>query len=388
MGQRKLVCGGLLIAEAGVPPLKNGAVLTEGGTVAAVGMKDELLAAAGGAEVVECGGAALIPGLVDCHNHLSLDVTLDNYLFRMNDSESELTLRAVQTLAVDLRSGMTTSRCMGDRHFIDVACRKAIDEGRLAGPRLVVATRGIRASHGHGFVGLPFDGAEAWRCAIRENLKNGADLIKFYATGTVRTGERITCFPSREEVMTLAEEARRAGVKTAVHCIGGPGFALCLEAGIDSIEHGYYLTDGEIAMLKQAHAWLVLTPGEFLADKPTLDAQRREAFRRGREEVKERLAAIVASGVKYAVGTDGAHGRLAHELEYIVAAGAKPAEALRAATLHGAMVCGLERRVGSLAPGKAADIVALAGNPLEDIRAVAQVRMVMKAGEIVYGGTA
>ncbi len=388
MGQRKLVCGGLLIDEAGSPPLKNGAVLTEDGLIAAVGTKVELLAAAGDAQIVDCGDSVLIPGLVDCHNHLSLDVTLDNYLFRMNDSEGELTLRAVKTLAADLRSGVTTSRCMGDRHFIDVACRKAIEEGRLAGPRLVVATRGIRASHGHGFVGLPFDGVEAWRCAVRENLKNGADLIKFYATGTVRNGERIACFPSREEVMMLAEEARRAGVRTAVHCIGGPGFTLCLEAGIDSIEHGYYLTDAEIDLLKQTKSWLVLTPGEFLADKPTLDAPRREAFRRGREEVRERLAAIVASGVKYAVGTDGAHGRLAHELEYIVAAGAKPAEALRAATLHGAMVCGLEQRVGSLAPGKAADIVAVAGNPLEDIRAVAQVRMVMKAGVIAYGGTA
>lgn len=388
MGQRKLVCGGLLIAEAGAPPLRNGAVLTEDGLIAAVGTKAELLAAADDAQMVDCGDSVLIPGLVDCHNHLSLDVTLDNYLFRMNDSEGELALRAVKTLAADLCSGVTTSRCMGDRHFIDVACRKAIEEGRLAGPRLVVATRGIRASHGHGFVGLPFDGAEVWRCAVRENLKNGAELIKFYATGTVRSGESITCFPSREEVMTLAEEARRAGVKTAVHCIGGPGFALCLEAGVDSIEHGYYLTDAEIGLLKRAKAWLVLTPGEFLADKPTLDAQRREAFRRGREEVKERLAAIVASGVKYAVGTDGAHGGLAHELEYIVAAGAKPAEALRAATLHGAMVCGLERRVGSLAPGKAADIVAVAGNPLEDIRAVAQVRLVMKAGEIAYGGLA
>jgi len=272
---------------------------------------------------------------------------------------------------------------MGDRFFLDVVCRQAVAEGRLTGPRLVVATRGIRASHGHGFVGLPFDGVEAIRSAVRENLKAGADLIKFYVTGTLRDKEFIPCFLSPEEIAVIADEAKRAGVKTAVHCIGGRGLEYCLKAGIDSIEHGYFLTDREIDMLLKSPAWLVLTPGEFLADKPTLAPERREAFRRQRDEVKARLAAIISSGVRYAVGTDGAHGQLAKELEYIVAAGATPAQALKAATLHGAMVCGLEDKIGTLAAGKYADMVALAGDPLADIRAVGQVRMVFKAGELV-----
>ena len=142
-------------------------------------------------EVIECRGQTLLPGLIDCHNHLSLDPALDNYLLRMNDSIPELTIRAVQTMAVDLASGVTTSRCLGDKGFLDIACKKAVAAGKLAGPRLLVATRGVRTLHGHGFVGYPFSGIESIRQAVRENLSAGADLIKIYITGTLRGSKGI-----------------------------------------------------------------------------------------------------------------------------------------------------------------------------------------------------
>ena len=120
---------------------------------------------------MDCTGQTLLPGLIDCHNHLSLDPTLDNYLLRMTDSIPELTLRALKTMAVDLHAGVTTSRCMGDKGFLDIECRKAVAIGTIIGPRLIVATRGIRAPHGHGYVGYPFSGVDAVRQAVRRILR-------------------------------------------------------------------------------------------------------------------------------------------------------------------------------------------------------------------------
>ncbi|UCD82860.1 MAG: amidohydrolase family protein, partial [Desulfobacterales bacterium] len=175
------------------------AVLIRNGRIEAAGLEAERREADAD-EVIECQGQTLLPGLIDCHNHLSLDPTLDNYLFRMKDPIPELTIRAVQTMAVDLASGVTTSRCLGDKGFLDLECKKAVAGGKLAGPRLLVATRGIRAPHGHGFVGYPFCGVENIRLAVRENLAAGADLIKIYITGTLRSGKGLPHYFSRDEI--------------------------------------------------------------------------------------------------------------------------------------------------------------------------------------------
>jgi imidazolonepropionase-like amidohydrolase len=380
-----LIRGGRLIDGTGGPAVEPAFLLTAGGVIEAVGA-EAAARAAEASEVWDCSDQTLLPGLIDCHNHLSLDPTLDNYLHRMNDPLPELTLRAVNSMKVDLMAGVTTSRCLGDKGFLDIACRKASAAGTLPGPRLLVATRGIRAPHGHGFVGYPFGGVEQIRSAVRENLQAGADLIKVYITGTLRDPEgQIPHFYSREEIQAAVDEARRAGVPTATHCIGGPGLKLALEAGIDVIEHGYFITDEEIALLKQYDRWLVMTPSIFFTDARirTLPPDLIDGHLQQRDEVRQRLSAAIQAGIRYAVGTDGMHASLAREIAYLVELGAAPAAALQAATADAARVCGLADRTGTLQKGKWADCIGVEGNPLEDPGALDRVRTVIMEGRLV-----
>ncbi len=362
------------------------AVLIRNGRIEAAGPEAEGQATDAD-EVIACEGQTLLPGLIDCHNHLSLDPTLDNYLFRMNDPIPELTIRAVRTMAVDLASGVTTSRCLGDKGFLDMDCKKAVASGKLAGPRLLVATRGIRAPHGHGFVGYPFCGVENIRQAVRENLSAGADLIKIYITGTLRSANGLSHYYSREEIQTLVDEAHRVGVPVATHCIGGPGLKLAVDTGIDVIEHGYYITDEEIELLIQSKRWLVMTPSIFFTDAriQTLPPDLIEGHLQQRGEVQQRLTAAIQAGVQFAAGTDGMHGGLAREVQYLTQFGASKFEALQAATLNAARVCGMEDRIGTIEKGKFADIIGVEGNPLEDISALQRVRTVMQEGVLVKG---
>ena len=362
------------------------AVLITNGRIEAAGREAELREAEAD-ETIECKGQTLLPGLIDCHNHLSLDPTLENYLFRMNDSIPELTIRAVQTMAVDLASGVTTARCLGDKGFLDVVCKKALAEGKLAGPRLLVATRGIRAPHGHGFVGYPFCGVEDIRKAVRENLAAGADLIKIYITGTLRSSQGLPHYFSRDEIQTLVDEAHRVGVPVATHCIGGPGLNLAVDTGIDVIEHGYFISDEQIDLMIQARRWLVMTPSIFFTDAriQTLPANLVEGHLQQRNEVQQRLTAAIRAGVKIAAGTDGMHGGLAREVQYLTQFGASPFEALASVTANAAKVCGLEDRIGTIEKGKLADIIGVEGNPLDDVCALQRVKTVMQAGVLAKG---
>jgi imidazolonepropionase-like amidohydrolase len=380
-----LIKGRLVIDGTGNPPIERGAILVEEERILKVG-KEKGFEGREDLHVLDCGGQTLLPGLIDCHNHLSLDPRLENYLYRMNDPIPTLTLKACETLRIDLRSGVTTSRCLGDKGFLDVECKKAVEEDRVEGPRLLVATRGIRALHGHGFVGYPFSGVDQIRTVVRENLAAGADLIKIYITGTLRGSQGFPSYFSKEEIVTAVDEAHRVGVPVATHCIGGIGLEWALEAGIDVIEHGYFMTDREIDLLIQSDRWLVMTPSIFFADERirTLPPHLIEGHLRQREEVGQRMRAAIQAGVKIAVGTDGMHGGLAQEIQYLVDSGAAPSQALMAATVHASRVCGLEDSIGTLQPGKEADIIGVKGNPLEDIGALRRVETVISRGRIRY----
>lgn len=383
--RQTLIRGGLLIDGTGKPALDKGAILIEGGRILSVG-KEEEIRKNDDIQVVDCTGQTLLPGLIDCHNHLSLDPRLENYLYRMADPIPALSLRACETMQIDLQSGVTTSRCLGDKGFLDVECKKAVSADRIEGPRLLIATRGIRVSHGHGFVGYPFDGVDQMRAAVRENLMRGADVIKFYATGTLKGKRGITSFISKEEIEVIVEEAHRVGVSTAVHCIGGIGLRWCIEAGVDSIEHGYFISDEEIDLLAKSESWLVLTPSIFLTDARirTLPPELIEGHYQERELAAERMTAAIKGGVKYAVGTDGMHGGLAQEIKYLTQMGASEGDVLTAATRDAAKVCGLEKEIGTLEPGKLADIIGVEGNPLEDITSIGRIRTVILNGKIKH----
>ena len=381
---KTLIRGGLVIDGTGGPPIDKGVILIEGQRIIGVG-KEGAFREKADAHVLDCSDQTLLPGLIDCHNHLSLDPTLENYLYRMNDSIPELTLRATATMALDLQSGVTTSRYLGDKGFLDVECKKAVNSGLVPGPRLLIATRGIRAFHGHGFVGYPFGGVEQIRTAVRENLSAGADLIKIYITGTLRDPKGIPSYFSKEEIQTAVDEAHRVGIPVATHCIGGVGLEWALETGIDTIEHGYFLTDKEIDLLAKSESWLVMTPSIFFTEARirTLPPHLIEGHLQHRDEVGQRMKAVVKAGVKFAVGTDGMHGGLAQEIQYLVDFGVTTSQALMAATRHAARVCRLEASIGTLEPGKFGDIIGVEGNPLKDIGALKTVKTVISCGKII-----
>jgi imidazolonepropionase-like amidohydrolase len=379
---RLLVRGKLLITHEFVPSIEPATVLIEDGKIVALGHEAESRAEQV-EQVVSCEDQTFLPGLIDCHNHLSLDPTIENYLYRMNDSIPELTIRATLTMPVDLRSGVTTSRCLGDKGFLDIACKKAVNSGMIAGPRLLVATRGIRAPHGHGFVGYPFSGVEQIRDAVRENCAAGADLIKIYITGTLRSPSGIHSYYSREEIQVAVDEAHRAGIPVAAHCIGGIGFKQALEAGIDVIEHGYFIGEEEIELLHRSGKWLVMTPSIFFTDAriQTLPPDLIDGHYKQRNEVAECMTAAIKAGIKYAVGTDGMHSGMAQEIKYLTDFGATPADALKAATIQAAKVCRMEDSIGTLEPGKSADLIGIEGSPLEDIEALKRVKTVIFRGK-------
>ena len=268
----------------------------------------------------------------------------------MNDPLPALVIRAVKNLRADHLAGVTTMRCPGDKEFLDLECRKAIASGYLKGPRLVLAGKGIRSSAGHGFVGYPYDGPERIRSAVRENLSQGADMVKFYVTGTLPKEGGAQCFFSQAEIVLIAEEARRAGRKSAVHCIGGVGFDWCLDAGVDVIEHGYFLSDRQIERLDNSVSQLVLTPSFYMSEKRmrALPGPLVEPHLKAADQAKEAMKALVGSGVSYGLGTDGVHGpgNMAAEIACLLELGATPQGALAAATTGGAAICELEEVTG------------------------------------------
>ena len=377
--KKMLYCGDVVLTGQDLKILEQGAVLVEGGRITAVDRQ----AAFAGLDADICRCPALLPGFIDCHGHLALDAEIENWPARVADPESEHVLRAMSTMRKDLYAGVTTARCLGDKHFIDVACQRAQREGILEGPRLIIATRGIKASHAHGYVGYAIDGVEPRRIAVRENIKAGADFLKLYITDTVWT-PTLACYPSRDEIAVVIDEAHRVGKPVAAHCIGGPGFDLCLELGLDIFEHGYFMTAEQIDRIIDADRWLDITPTPILSDYygTKCGAVQAEKFRNSREQLVKSMRMTIAKGAKYAVGSDGLHGMLANDMAYLVEFGASPLESLRAATIQGARLCGLEVETGSLEVGKCADIVGLGSNPVQNIRAAADVRLVVQGGKI------
>jgi imidazolonepropionase-like amidohydrolase len=371
-----------ILDGTGKPPLRNGVILIEGDRIRQIGPQTQTQIPPD-ATVIDVGNETVLPGLIDCHNHLSLTPRLKDYLLRMTDPEGELLIRAVSNLRVDLKAGVTTSRYLGEKNFLDIICRNAVETGVIPGPRIYTATRGLRSSTGHGYTGTPMNGPEAIRRAIWENFQNGADFIKIFVTDTIKVNGQIGHYYSREEIQTAVEEAHRAGKKICAHAIGGEGLRNCLELGIDCIEHGYFLEDAALDLMVKKGVWLVITSNLFYHEgrirtlhNPTLI----EGFRRGNDEMRIHMEKVIRNGVRYALGTDALHGGLAVEMEFLTQLGASPMEAILAVTRNGAEICGISSETGTLEVGKWADIISVKGDPLEDIRTTNRVGLIMKGG--------
>jgi imidazolonepropionase-like amidohydrolase len=368
-------------------PIKDGMVIVDGGQIAAVRPYDES-AVPGDAEVIHREGEFLMPGFIDAHTHITINPGKGNQIGQLHDPIEIQTMRGVGNLRDMLDSGVTTARIMGEERWLDVTFKEQISKGNVAGPNLIVSTRPISQSNGHGRALSAFDGPDEIRKGSRENLYAGAEFLKMFITGGVsstRGGGLLKASYSAEEVRACVEEADRAGTYVAAHAIGGPGIRLAVEEGVRTIEHATLATDEDIALFEERKPWVVLTQSIMMhptgieqgdRDNPVIMAKLKAA----RAQAAERLTAIVASNALITIGTDSMHGLFPFEMQTLARWGMSPVKALKAGTIRAAECCRIEQRTGSLDSGKAADLITLDGNPLEDIDAVTRARLIMKDG--------
>jgi imidazolonepropionase-like amidohydrolase len=377
-------------------PSPGCALLIEDGRIAAAGDQEDVAAAAGDAEAWDLGGAFLLPGLMNMHVHLGL--VLPGMTDLVGEVPAARALRMAQNARETLQAGVTTVRLVGEYAQTDFAVRNAIERGRIEGPRIWTAGAPIicTGGHGHGPAGgLEADGPDELRKAVRSQLKLGADLIKIMISGGI-AGRHETIDTAQldpEEMRAVTTVAHGWGKKVAAHA--GPAGVIsdAIDAGVDCIEHGYFLTPEVVEKMVEHGTWLV----------PTIVVSRAREFydKIGAPEwmVERALAAgerhfaalqtAVAAGVRIAMGTDmlpaeafeGSNGTV-REMEYMVEAGMSPLDTIRAATIRAAELLGVDHELGRPTPGMLADLIAVGRNPAEDISALADVRLVMKGGEI------
>jgi len=385
-----------------------GLVVVSGSRILGVGPRASIPA---GAQVIDFGEATLSPGFIDAHTHLSFMYNADyrqGLLDSLQQSVPEQTLRATDNLKKTIMAGITTARDVGSSDFMDVGLRNAAAAGVIPGPRMLVAVHAIGATGGHcddqngfraglfgretgpeqGVINTPDEG----RRAVRLNIKYGADVIKICATGGVLSLTDEVDIPqlTQDEMNAIVDEAHTLRKKTAAHAHGGEGARRAVRAGIDSIEHGAFLDDETLDLMKTHGTYYIPTlmaiegGKEILAKggyPPSVASKMTAAV----ESLNQVVRKAISKGLKIGMGTDAAvypHGRNTEEFHLLTALGMSPLDALRAATSVDAELLGTQDRIGTLEPGKLADIIAIPGDPLQNIRQTEKVFFVMKEGVI------
>jgi imidazolonepropionase-like amidohydrolase len=398
---RVVVKAGRLLDVKSGEILRDQAIVIENDKIVSVGAAKD--ANTSGAAIVDLSQATVLPGMIDAHTHLTGNPTDFGYE-GLRISVPREALIGAKNARITLLAGFTTVRNVGAGGYSDVALRDAINEGDLPGPRMLVSGPALGITGGHCDNNLlPFeyhatgdgvaDGVAAVQHKVREVIKYGADVIKICATGGVlsKGDDPNASQYTLEEMKAIVAEAHRLGRKVAAHAHGAQGVQLASEAGVDSIEHGHLMDDASIATVKKNGTYVV--PTLYLMDWHRENAARTNMpdFMRKKMEVvsaqgQKNLKRAFEAGVKIAFGTDAAvypHGLNAHEFSVYVRLGMTPIQAIRTATLNAADLLGWSDKVGSIEPGKWADLVAVDGDPLADVATLQQVKFVMKGGEVV-----
>jgi imidazolonepropionase-like amidohydrolase len=402
---RIVIKAGHLLDVAAGQMKERQVILVAGDTIESVGPEGEV-AIPPATEVIDLGQGWVLPGLIDSHTHITQQFE-DYYGDTFRKSPIDLAVGAHVFARRTLEAGFTTCRDVGAVELIDVALKRAIASGKVAGPRLFVAGGALSVTGGHGDLSgfspyLHFesfsavvDGVDEIRKKIRWQVKNGADLTKFCATAGVLSEEESVGAPqfSFEEMKAIVEESGRWGRKVAAHAHGAAGIKLAVKAGVNSIEHGSLIDEEGIALMKERGTYLVPTiyvgyAVEQHGHEWKLPERLIEKARRINQEKRECLQRAFRERVKVAYGTDAGvfpHGENAADFRYLVEYGMEPAQAIRTATVNAADLLGQSAKLGQIASGKLADVIAVNGDPLKDVTVLEHVGFVMKGG-VVYRG--
>lgn len=380
--------------------LNNAIILIEGERITAAGSGVTIPTSA---EVIDLGTMTVLPGLIDSHTHLTFAPGIGGAAI-LGQSPSRQALIGAKNARITLMAGFTTVRNVGARGYSDIALRDAINAGDVPGPRISASGPTLSITGGHAdenFLPWEFryqaegvaDGVEGVMQKTREIIKYGADVIKFCATGGVLSlgdDPKHSAF-TLEEMKAIVGEAHRLGRKVAAHAHGGEGLRLAVLAGVDSIEHGTYIDDEGIRLMKEKGTYLV--PTIYLTDwflenyqklglPPQIIAKANEVM----PAMKKNLTHAIKQGVPIAFGTDSAvypHGLNAREFAVLVRMGLTPLQAIQTATVHASKLLGWDNRIGAVETGKFADLIAVEGDPTKDVTELERIKFVMKGGTVM-----
>jgi imidazolonepropionase-like amidohydrolase len=379
----------------------NHAIVIEGDKIAQIAPSSEVTAAAGDT-TIDLRDATVLPGLIDMHTHLTFELSSLGYQ-GLGIATAREALHGARNARRTLEAGFTTVRNLGARDYADIALRDAINDGDVIGPRIVASGPALGITGGHCDENLlppafhvqgdgVADGVEGVQHKVREVIKYGADVIKICATGGVlsKGDDPNASQYTLEEMKAIVADAHRLGRRVAAHAHGAEGVRWASEAGVDSIEHGHLMDDAAIATLKKNGTYLV--PTLFLGEYMEKNMERSDVPEFSKQKMRDVIAAMrknvgkaFAAGVKVAFGTDAAvypHGLNAGEFHVYVSLGMTPLAAIQTATINASDLLGSKFLVGSLEPGRFADVIAVDGDPTKDVTILEHVKFVMKGGSV------
>ena len=402
-----LIHAGRVIDALGDKALTERTLVVDGGKITAI--ERGYRAAGAGDKVIDLRGATLMPGWTDMHVHLTSEYRRNNEIDAFRLDAADVAINGVMYAQRTLLAGFTSVRDLGDSFRASLSLRDAVNAGKVPGPRIYAAGKAIATTGGHadptngwadflggqpgpleGVVNGPIEAAQA----VRQRYKDGSDVIKITATGGVLSIAKNGLNPqfTEEEIRAVVSTAKDYGFTVAAHAHGAEGIKRAVRAGVDSIEHGTFMDDEAMALMKQKGTWYVptISAGRWVGEKSKEDGffpaiVRPKAALVG-PQIQSTFAKAYKAGVRIMFGTDtgvSAHGDNAHEFRYMVEAGMPPLEAIKSATIVPAKFLGVDDRLGTIEVGKLADLVAVPGDPLADITATERVNFVMKDG-VVY----